>query len=720
MRHPFLKKQRFPTWRRPAHSRRAASQRRLKCETLELRQLLAVVTVNTLVDEADGSITDGDISLRDAIATAADGDIIDFDEALGGGTILLTLGELLVTRSMTIDASAIPQRVTIDASGNDPTPDVNQNDGSRIFLIDDREDSVVSEVTLSGLTLTGGDVGSDGGAVCSRENLSIEKTTISHNHSGSSGGGVGCQTTPQALLTIRSSRIVDNSAANSGGAVNASAFSIESSTISGNVSGFRGAISLRPKAYPRSNMNYTPSTITSSTISNNRESSEHFRGGVFVGRNMSLSVTSSTISGNSAFGISAQTDDFCPQEFCYYYSADLRVTSTTITNNAAGGVAVWIGGFANVEVDSSIVAGNGVDFVCVNFDPCPLWFSKTTNSLIGNATRVPEMGEPPLGMPDENGNFVGDADGIGEIDPRLGPLANNGGATQTHALLPGSLAINMGAPDIAEPPTYDQRGKPFERISGGRIDMGAFEYQIAPVDFDDDGLLGCTDINALTAAIVDGANSPTFDLTGDARVNQDDLGVWLSLAGLENLPSHQAYLSGDANLDGKVNAVDLNIIGLNWSQDSDGWCNGDFTADGVVRAEDLNSLGLNWLKDVSAPLADMARTRAPRAPLDNHTPTVDSTVSDRPNVPDGDYDTRQDVLGDKLARRGAVRRRSLQSSTQQESPVMMAGNELLMMYWRTGPISRESTRDHPGRGSGRPRITRQPSRSDNRPPHDCR
>ena len=61
--------------------------RRLRVEPLEDRLMLSI-TVNTLVDELDGSIVDGDISLRDAIAAATPGETIDFSVT---GTLLLTI-----------------------------------------------------------------------------------------------------------------------------------------------------------------------------------------------------------------------------------------------------------------------------------------------------------------------------------------------------------------------------------------------------------------------------------------------------------------------------------------------------------------------------------------------------------------------------------------------------------------------------------------------------
>src|SRR5262249_10129176 len=75
-----------------------------------------------------------------------------------------------------------------------------------------------------------------------------------------------------------------------------------------------------------------------------------------------------------------------------------------------------------------------------------------------------------------SGLLTGPGDQI-NIDPMLGPLQANGGLTFTHALLPGSPAINAGDPTFTPPPSYDQRGSPFHRVVNGRIDIGSFEMQ---------------------------------------------------------------------------------------------------------------------------------------------------------------------------------------------------------------------------------------------------
>jgi hypothetical protein len=82
-------------------------------------------------------------------------------------------------------------------------------------------------------------------------------------------------------------------------------------------------------------------------------------------------------------------------------------------------------------------------------------------------------------------NIVGGADacGFGEptdmvevssMDLALGPLADNGGPTMTHALLSGSVAIDV-IPEAMCQATEDQRGEP--RPAGGMCDVGAFEVQ---------------------------------------------------------------------------------------------------------------------------------------------------------------------------------------------------------------------------------------------------
>ena len=69
-----------------------------------------------------------------------------------------------------------------------------------------------------------------------------------------------------------------------------------------------------------------------------------------------------------------------------------------------------------------------------------------------------------------NGTIPGGSNNLRDLDTLLGALADNGGPTPTHKLLPGSPAINEGAAGTV---TYDQRGVP--RDQGNAPDIGAFE-----------------------------------------------------------------------------------------------------------------------------------------------------------------------------------------------------------------------------------------------------
>ena len=114
-----------------AATRAMPLRRRLRFEPLEDRRLLAVVTVSTLDDTVD--FNDGVTSLREAVfATNLVGgaDTIQFAAALTSGgpaTLTLTQGELKITDALSINGPGA-DLLTIDASGNDPTPDSTLDD----------------------------------------------------------------------------------------------------------------------------------------------------------------------------------------------------------------------------------------------------------------------------------------------------------------------------------------------------------------------------------------------------------------------------------------------------------------------------------------------------------------------------------------------------------------------------------------------------------------
>jgi hypothetical protein len=151
----------------------------------------------------------------------------------------------------------------------------------------------------------------------------------------------------------------------------------------------------------------------------------------------------------------------------------------------------------------------------------------------------------------------------------LGPLADHGGPTLTHALVAGSPAIDAGDPnfDPADPDGdpltddavfFDQRGAPFERVfdgdgvGGARLDIGAFERQPIPPavfgDYNRNGIVDAADyvIWRKTLGMVVAPFSGA-DGDGDGTVEQDDLAVWKAHFG-ETVP----VVSGGGGVDGET------------------------------------------------------------------------------------------------------------------------------------------------------------------------
>src|SRR5262249_43409229 len=95
-----------------------------------------------------------------------------------------------------------------------------------------------------------------------------------------------------------------------------------------------------------------------------------------------------------------------------------------------------------------------------------------TNSLVGNNDGTGLTATGPT--PDADGNLVGST--ASPLDPLLGPLASNGGPTQTHALMPDSPALHPRTNSLG--PATHPRG--LLRVSGAGADMGAFEVQLVP------------------------------------------------------------------------------------------------------------------------------------------------------------------------------------------------------------------------------------------------
>ena len=166
--------------RKGGRARQGNFRQRLTFEPLEERTLLSATTweVNTAIDVAADSwdTTDDVLSLREAIGRAEAGDTIKFDSSLTGQTITLSGTQLEITKSITIDASAFNDGITINA-----------NQLSRVFYITDGTTDIPAQ--LIGLTITGGKE-SEGGGIYNGGMLMVTNSTISGNTAYASGGGI--------------------------------------------------------------------------------------------------------------------------------------------------------------------------------------------------------------------------------------------------------------------------------------------------------------------------------------------------------------------------------------------------------------------------------------------------------------------------------------------------------------------------------------------------
>jgi parallel beta-helix repeat protein len=357
--------------------------------------------------------------------------------ALFGGAIevadeSLTLNGVVITGNTT---------ASIDGGGGG----VFINEAGRLRL----EDSV-----LSGNTATG-ERGKGGGLFLTESSTAvIVRSIISGNQRTGSGLGFGggIFVGSHAFLNVADSTISDNRAiGGQGGGIlieQSSSLTVENSTVSGNqaTDGGGGLV-----------LTFNSGTVLhNSTISGNSSVSG---GGGILTDNCTLTVENCTISGNVCSspggGISFPAGG----------TGIIRNSTVAFNTAISGGGGIFVkitSSPAAVTLLSTIVADNHVGATGVGPDVAgPV----TSNfSLVGNATGATFT--------------AGSANNLTGIDPLLGPLTNNGGPTKTHALLPGSPAINHGANLFGL--TSDQRGFPFLRSSGTGVDIGAFEVQPNP------------------------------------------------------------------------------------------------------------------------------------------------------------------------------------------------------------------------------------------------
>jgi CSLREA domain-containing protein len=452
----------------------------------------ATFVVNSTADAVDATpgngvcLTAGAVcTLRAAVqeANALPGpDIIN----LPGATHTLTIaginedagatGDLDVTDALTINAIGIG--ATVDAGGLDRAFDLAP--GPYTFI--------VNGVTITNGNVTPADFDHRGGGIGISTFVGpvpdiVVNNSIFTNNRAETGGAIAVYATaPGGNLTIDNSSFDGNMSTDGDGAAIffddvTGAFSVTDSTFGTNAAnvaeGDGGAI-----AYVMQN---DPSIrtydILRSTFANNRANDSEGGALYYCCGTFDATIVESTISGNQSVegGGGIYT--------CCGGTDELTITNSTISGNIVSG---GDGGAIDVEGDVTLlnttIAQNQATIgggVSLNGGTLT-----TRNTLYSNNT-FGDCGGNLADLTSQGGNLSSDTscsagfDGPGDIidgATNLGPLADNGGPTETHALLAGSEAIDAA---VAGFPPTDQRG--VARPLGAGADIGSFEAAAAPV-----------------------------------------------------------------------------------------------------------------------------------------------------------------------------------------------------------------------------------------------
>lgn len=445
--------------------------------------------VTNLDDQGPGS-------LRSEIASAAPGDTIGFTVS---GTIRLTTGPLVLNRPLTIRG---PGSSALAISGNQLT---------RVFDVGADAEIILSDLTIeNGQAPNGADFtttpGGHGGAIDNAGTLDINRCVLRNNRAGNGGsgesapggypggaGGSGGGVYSLGSLTLTDCQFDDNAtghggeggsgagggpggAGGNGGAVCATGPLVvwgctftRNLTGDGGAGGHSGKTSGAPGGPGGSGAALfctARSSLTNNTVSGNRtgrggngSDGWSYFGSVANGGNGGAGGAGSGIANQGELALAASTI-FGNQTGVGGTggAGDVGGSPGATGPQGAAGAVIATGTAAATQVCNTILAGNGGSATAPDVSGA---INSLGHNLVGNTT-----GSTGFGVA---GDILG-------MDPMLGPLSDNGGRTWTHALLPGSPAIN--ASDNSASPSTDQRGLP--RIACTVADIGAFETQDCP------------------------------------------------------------------------------------------------------------------------------------------------------------------------------------------------------------------------------------------------
>jgi CSLREA domain-containing protein len=477
----------------------------------------------------DGVCADagGLCTLRAAIQEAnalAGADTINFDPVFFAvQRIILLNTSYVITDSVTINGTS-PNLLILDG-----------NNDVRIFNIDNSG----ATVSISNLTIENGYIGENsgagirnagnlmlsnivfrnnevnlgsGGAISNSGSLNLSNSTLTSNFANSFGDGAGIANS--GSLTISNTTIENNEAVFNGGGISNSdgVITITNSIIRGNTAGSFGGggisnfrsppIGRTPVRKSAEGIASGTVIITNSTISDNAAIGGN--GGGIYNQNGEVNITSSTIGSSTTGGSNRAANG----GGIYNVNGGVALTNSTVSGNFAGNIGGGYYGFADLgaatlTTDSATIAFN----TATNGGGVAVSSATGLNSAatIGNTIISDNIAANGPDVSDNSGSIAGTIVSTGYniventsgaaiapqtgdqfgVDPLLLPLANNGGATETHALSSSSGAVSPAIDKGNTALTTDQRGfsRPVDIPSippatlGDESDIGAFEIQ---------------------------------------------------------------------------------------------------------------------------------------------------------------------------------------------------------------------------------------------------
>ena len=420
------------------------------------------------------------------------------DVVVPGGVYFLSAGQLSIAvdlnlsgagaESTIVDGSSLGRVFHIAGSATAELSGITIRNGLHTIGGGIRNDG---DLTLNSITIAASSVTQRGGGIFNEGgNLTLNDSTVSGNSAGITGGGIHNIGT----MTINNSEISGNSGGGITNRYGGSVLTINDSVISGNSAKHAAGIS-----------NQLDSIVTVNDTTISSSSTSYALGGAAIGNNAGgvFTINNSAITGNTAGAATSGISN----------SGEMTVNNSTISGNGARGIENAASGV--LSVNNSTVANNASYGIYNSGNAATLKNTIVANNGFGGDCEGPITSAGHNLSSDSSCGLTGLGD-LSNTSPGLSPLADNGGPTFTHALLPGSPAIDAGSSDCP-PPGTDQRGaaRPGDGDGDGTAtcDIGAYECPTG----------GCLTPTATPTPSVTPTPDPT-DTDGDGCTDQRENG----------------------------------------------------------------------------------------------------------------------------------------------------------------------------------------------------